>query len=260
MADGLIFVSSSQSPDHRQLAEATAELIGQTPGFVPFFAPRVHEAAPPTDEIFRAIQDCVGMVAFLHARGEVRQPDREPFFRSSVWVNQELALVVFRSFDGGYRIPLLAFEELDTHWEGVLAHIMINPTPLGTREQVLATVSDWLRREDFTAAASGGEEMFLMKWSHLTAPTKLVLRALLDEGGTNVRDEPLRLTLRDRYIRDKSESSRALLQAISVFEQTGLVTVTSADPGHRQLTVHHAWRGRIVRQLATEGIVHIRTV
>jgi hypothetical protein len=55
MTDGLIFVSSSQSPDHRPLAEATAELIGHTPGFVPFFAPRVHEAAPLTDEGIRTV-------------------------------------------------------------------------------------------------------------------------------------------------------------------------------------------------------------
>ena len=112
------------------------------------------------------------MVVFLHARGEVHEPGASTFVRSSVWVNQELALLAFRPFDLGYAIPVLAFCEPETHWEGVLAYTMINPVPLGSRDEVLARVSDWLRTAGFVAAASGGEELFQTKWARLTLPIK----------------------------------------------------------------------------------------
>jgi hypothetical protein len=105
------------------------------------------------------------------------------------------------------------------------------------------------------AAASGGEELFRAKWAGLTAPTKCVVRALLDEGGVEVRDTPLRVTVQNRYIHDKTEASRALLQATTAFETSDLVLVASADPGHRRFTINKRWRGRIVRQLRSEGLL-----
>ncbi len=49
--------------------------------------------------------------------------------RSSVWTNQELALLAYRQFFERRTIPILAFKEQTVTLEGAMTAFIVNPKP-----------------------------------------------------------------------------------------------------------------------------------
>jgi uncharacterized protein YqgV (UPF0045/DUF77 family) len=247
----LIFISSSQTEAHRSIPEQVRKEVEGTSRFKAFFAPEVRSAAGATEEIFAALRDCSGLIAFFHGRGLVDEAGRS-FHRSSVWVNQEIAVLAYRRFERGEQLPVLAFQETLTprvEWEGALQMTMFNPIPLTDASAVIARVKRWLDEADFAYHGDSGNEVFEAKWTRLTPETKKVVRALFDEGGGPVSETLVRIRLRAAYISDKNEAARAVVKGKQQFEETGLVDVEYPGQGQCRLTLNRVWLGRLRHRL-----------
>lgn len=109
MGKNLIFVScGQQSDDEKSLGVAIKKEVDATPGFAGYFAQSVHELEAPAPHIFNALQRCAGAVVLLHDRGSfVDRAGKESGRRSSMWVNQEVAVLAYRQFFESRRVPVL---------------------------------------------------------------------------------------------------------------------------------------------------------
>lgn len=96
MVDELIFVSCGQTTlAEKSLGILIKSTIDQTPGFTAYFAETVQELESLGRHIFDALRRCAGAVVVLHDRGTVTALATS-FQRSSVWVNQEVAILAYR--------------------------------------------------------------------------------------------------------------------------------------------------------------------
>ena len=80
-------------------------------------------------------QQNAGAVVILHSRGEGR---------SSMWINQELAVLAYRQFFESLEIPILVFKEDSVKLEGAMSAFIANAKPLGDEETVVEEVRRWL--------------------------------------------------------------------------------------------------------------------
>jgi len=96
----LIFVSCGQvTEEEKQLGTAVKNLIDSMEGFQAYFAEEVHDLTALGHHIFDALFRCSGAISFLQKRGSVTGISGEDWgVRSSVWVNQEIAILAFRKF------------------------------------------------------------------------------------------------------------------------------------------------------------------
>jgi len=93
-----IFVSCGQRiQKEKDFGEEMLKLIEQH-GMVGFFAEDAHDPADLNTALFRELQHCDGCVAVLQKRGEVHYADFPTMHRSSVWIQQEIGILFYRSF------------------------------------------------------------------------------------------------------------------------------------------------------------------
>jgi hypothetical protein len=76
------------------------------------------------------------------------------------------------------------FKDPKVRLEGAMSALIVNSYPLGSDTAVVAAVHDWLARSTF---AGVGDETFQRKWAALSDTAKLVVAALIDEGGNAVK-------------------------------------------------------------------------
>jgi len=184
VTDRLIFVSCGQlRPEERRLGQRIKSEIDATPGFKAYFADTVQSLSGLSAHILDALRRSSGAVIVLHPRGEIRGDDgRVLGIRSSVWINQEVALLAYRQFSEGRAIPVLAFQESSVTLEGAMTAFIINPKPTVDEDTVLAEVRRWLAEE---ASSGAGDEtdVFQAKWDALHDDDRSILAALIAEGG-----------------------------------------------------------------------------
>src|SRR3972149_8904095 len=98
MADKLIFVSCGQLTDAEKIRGVLLKtVIDGTPGFRAYFAETVHDLESLAKHVLDGIQQCSGAVVILQDRGTVTHVDGTVWgHRSSVWVNQEVAILAYR--------------------------------------------------------------------------------------------------------------------------------------------------------------------
>jgi hypothetical protein len=91
----LVFVSCGQSDEEKNLGKGLEEIINKlAPGYKGYFAENQSSLKALSDHIFRALDQCAGLVAVMHHRGEVETP-KGKHIRGSVWVEQEIAVAAF---------------------------------------------------------------------------------------------------------------------------------------------------------------------
>src|SRR5271166_5016606 len=139
MPDRLIFVSCGQlTPAEKQLGRRVQATIDSHQGFKAYFADAVQNLASLGNHVFDALRRCAGAVVFLHARGDGS---------SSMWINQELAVLAYRQFFESEEIPIIVFKENSVRLEGAMSAFIVNAKPLPDEEVVLAEVRRWLTDE-----------------------------------------------------------------------------------------------------------------
>lgn len=222
MAKKLIFVSCGQlTDDEKTLGLLIKTTIDATAGFEAYFAQAAQDLEALGRHVLDAIRRCAGAVVVLHDRGVVIGADgKEWGRRSSVWVNQELAILAYRQFFESQKIPLLAFIDPKVKLEGAMTSLIVNPWPLGTTLEVAAAVKAWLSAGEFTG---GSDEVFVRKWNQLTDVGRKVLAGVLEEGGYNVKETAVRHTVMRRFSMQSNPATEALSKAKLEFIKTDLV-------------------------------------
>ena len=90
-----VFISCGQyAQSEKALGKEICALITELTSFEPYFAENQTSLDGLTQNIFRALNDCVGLIAVMHHRGAVSTPDGD-IVRGSVWIEQEVAIAAF---------------------------------------------------------------------------------------------------------------------------------------------------------------------
>jgi hypothetical protein len=249
MSKTLIFVSCGQiTEQEKNLGVLLKAVIDGTPGFAAYFAETVHDLDALGRHVLDALGRCAGAVVVLHERGLVRTSDgKEWGHRSSVWINQEVAILAYRQSFETRRIPVLAFADPKVKLEGAMTSFIVNPHPLGTANDVASAVKAWLAQEEFGAASEGA---FEGKWAQLSEPTRKIAAALLDEGGHNVKETAVRRAAMRLFSMNSNDASAAVGSARLEFIKTDLVKLIPNVNSGPELSVHPTWEFHLRRHLA----------
>lgn len=248
MAKSLVFVSCGQLTDaEKTVGTLLKTVIDGTPDFEAYFAETVQDLEALGIHIFGALQRCVGAVVVMHDRGVVLQSDGiEWGHRSSVWVNQELAILAYRQFSEGTRIPILAFADPRVKLEGAMTNLIVNARPLSPLQDLEASVRHWLATASF---GGGSEHAFASKWSRLSENSRKVVAVLLDEGGQQVKEIVVRRGLTPRFGMQSDTATRALREAKLQFMDTDLVKLIPNSHSGDELSVHPTWQIQLRQQI-----------
>ncbi len=241
MAKKLIFVSCGQiTEDEKSLGKLVKDAIEATPGFEAYFAETVQDLETLGHHVLDGIQQCAGAIVVLQDRGVVTHSDGTEWgHRSSVWVNQEVAILAYRQLSESKKIPILAFVDPSVKLEGAMTSLIINPKPLPSRADVADSVEAWLATTDF---ANGSAEAFNAKWDQLPDNVIKVVAALLDEGGDKVKQSNIKQAFRRLF--PGEDASQALQDAKVWFTKTGLVERIRTPDGD-ELSVHPTWKHQL---------------
>ncbi len=149
MAKRRIFVSCGQlTKEEKKLGKDIVSRIDEN-GMKGFFAQTVHSADELSRAVFKAVRECDGFCAVLHKRGMVRYAGYEPIQRSSVWIQQEIAILMYRRFLQGRPIPIRVFSEEGVLLEGVLKTSIVNPISFKKSDEVLKGITEWVTGPEF---------------------------------------------------------------------------------------------------------------
>jgi hypothetical protein len=249
MVKKLIFVSCGQlTEDERTLGILIKATIDATAGFEAYFAQAVQDFEALGRHVFDAMRRCAGAVVVLHDRGMVTGADgKEWCSRSSVWVNQELAILAYRQFFESQKIPLLSFVDPKVKLEGAMTSLIVNPRPLGTASDVASAVRGWLSSSEFIA---GSDEVFARKWNQLTDVGRKVLAGVLEEGGHNVKETAVRHAMMARFNMQSNPATEAVRKASLEFINTDLVKLIHNTHSGDELSVHPTWEFYLQRKIA----------
>ncbi len=231
----------------RTLGEAIRAAVDATPGFRAYFAQSVQDLDALGQHIFEAIGQAAGAVVILHDRGPIITSDGgEQGRRSSVWVNQELAILAFRQFSEARRVPIICYCEPGVALEGAMSALIVNPKPLpATSAQLLSEVQEWMARESFHGGSSSA---FDVKWPQLSENARLMVAALVDEGGRNVTKFALQRSFERTYASHAQDSHRCLIQAEGEFESTDLVKKSQGGSAW-EYSLHPTWEQPLKRAI-----------
>lgn len=144
-----VFVSCGQLTEpEKALGREVAQVI-EGHGMTAFFAQDVHSAGDLNSEVFRAIQTCDAFLAILQKRGTVKFADHPQSERSSVWIQQEIAVFCYRMFLEQQSLPLRVYSQREIRREGVMEIAIVNPIDFDRDDEVVAGVDAWLKSREF---------------------------------------------------------------------------------------------------------------
>lgn len=249
MGNQIIFVSCGQLTEaEKSLGVLIKTIIDGTPGFHAYFAETVHDLDALAHHVLKGLQECVGAVVVLHDRGGVAQTDGLPWgHRSSVWVNQEVAILAYRQFFESMNLPILAFADPAVKLEGAMTSLIVNPKPIPSASEVVGAITAWLSSAEFSHSSG---EVFLSKWGQLTESDRMVIAALIDEGGKNVKHSSIRQTLAKRFDIAKEAAGKYLQESKLQFISTDLVKLISNIHSGDELSMNPTWEFNLRRQCA----------
>ncbi len=255
MSDRLVFVScGQQSPLEKSMGALAKGVVDSTQGYKAYFAEYVQSLDSLASSIFSGLATCCGMIVFLHERGRVIGPDgHESGIRSSVWVNQEIAILAYRKHFEAAEIPILAFQDSVVKLEGAMTSLIVNPKPIGTTAIVEAEIRSWLTRLSDLPGPAADRSRFESKWSKLSHESILVLTALLDEGAINVKEASIRICLTEKYGIDRDHAGKIVADSRSVFQTTDLVKLVPNIHSGDEMSINPVWRWEISRRIRSRS-------
>ena len=127
-----------------------------------------------------------------------------------------------------------------------MTQFIINSLALGGPDEVLATLNEWLNREEFGGVSS---DIFESKWLSLDEIARTVVAALVEEGGHQVARSALIDRLRKEFGVSTTDAPDYVVKAAMQFQNTGLVTESSSYQG-RTFSLHPTWEPNLRREVA----------
>lgn len=247
MSKALIFVSCGQcSTEEKALGLAIKAVIDHTDGLESYFAESVHSLEALGRHIFEALRQCSGAVIVLHARGRVLDASGEMWgTRSSVWVNQELAVLAYRQLSESRAVPILAFVDASVKLEGAMTSLIVNPRTLGPPPEVVSVVEAWLSTTTFVPVS---EDVVADSWQRLSESGRMVLACLLDAGGSEVAQMVLQRALMRCFDVAAGQVGRVINEAQLEFGSTGFASRELRTFGYI-FSVHGVWEPELRRRV-----------
>lgn len=129
--EATVFVSCGQSTTiERELGKEIARLVEQKAGCKAYFAENQSTLEGVTENILKRLHGAVGFIAIMHPRGKVSDPtnpDKTPWVRGSVWVEQEIAIAAFISQALQHPMRVRVFVHASIEREGLRDKLHLNP-------------------------------------------------------------------------------------------------------------------------------------
>lgn len=252
MADRLIFVSCGQlRQEEKSLGQRIKSEIDATSGFKAYFAETVHDLSGLSSHIFDALRRSSGAVIVLQPRGEVHAADGGILgIRSSVWINQEVALLAYRQFFERRAIPILAFRDPAVGLEGAMTAFIINPKPSVDEDTVLAEVRRWLAEEALTGA-NDENDVFHAKWEALPPDDRAILAALIAEGGRDIKEQSVRRRLIKQHGFERNRASEVLRKRRTALSEENLVQLRHNINDGDEMSLHPYWEWHVRHAIGT---------
>jgi hypothetical protein len=242
-----IFVSCGQKTEKEiSLGLRVKEAIDAEPGFKAYFAENVQNLNSLNHNVFDAISQCSGVVVFFHDRGTFTDNQGESTRSSSIWINQEMAILSYRQFFESRNIPILPFKEGAVSLGGAMTSMILHPLPITSEADVVAEVKRWLKKENF---GSGGTAIFDEKWRAVTKEQHRFLACLIDEGGEGVKEAALRKRLIKDFGLEKNDASRVILNAKQRLTEIGFVEFASNIDTGDEFSLHDSWAFLVRREI-----------
>ena len=250
MSEKLIFIScGQQTSDEKKLGTSVQQLIDSYPGYKSYFAEYVQNLDALSHNVFDGLRKCSGLISFLHERGRVIHDSKDWGYRSSAWVNQEIAILAYRKQFEGIDIPILVFKDEKVRLEGAMTSLIVNPITMSSEDDILSKIKSWMTSTEFPSNSSVSDERFISKWQKLSPVSLKVISALIDEGGINVKETTIRRCLQEKYGFGKSDASTAVRNAKLEFISTDLVKLIDDINSGDEMSFHPTWKWHIYREV-----------
>ncbi len=250
MSNRQIFVSCGQlTENEKSLGTRVKDAIDSANGFEAYFAERVQDLESLSANIFEGLNSCVGAVIVLQPRGQVTYDDNVWGIRSSVWINQELAVVAYRQFCEATKIPVCVFKDPKVKLEGLIRYLITNPTEFTNPDDVVHEVRRWLRDPSTQFPSLGSAEVFEEKWAATSVGSRRVLSCAIEEGGDRVKHGVIRDALRRKFGLDNVAANRDLLCACRELPGVNFADYNVGRDG-RSFSLNRHWAGRLKRTVS----------
>lgn len=261
MARRPIFISYGLEDDEeRKLGSEVKEIIDSQPGMECFLSGSVHSADELNTAVFKAIHDCQGFVAIMHQRGEIKYKDYELKSRSSVWIQQEIAILVYRRFLLNRVVPIRVYYEKGILLEGIMKNSIINPIEFKHGDEVKASVKEWITGPEFEKdpILSVREGLFQKRIQNLSENAWLLLELIaahsLKPGSEvdkiSVHDEFLDVCKTGKGMTDPKKIEDAYTQAFRALNARRLVEERLlADKATRVFIIREPWLDMLAAEL-----------
>jgi len=259
-----VFVSCGQLTEpEKALGREVAQVI-QAHGMKAFFAQDVHSAGDLNSEVFRAVQTCDAFLAILQKRGTVKFADYPPVERSSVWIQQEIAVFCYRMFLEQRSLPLRVYSERGIRREGVMDIAVVNPIDFDRDREVIAGVDAWLKSREFVEhpVLARREELFRARLAR-TSDDQLLLLELIaahcpDPGDLvqyHVVSGDFRAVLNAPGAKESEEIERRFRSAFSTLNKLELIGVVDENlrTGTTAIWIGKQWWHLLLDELRNRG-------
>jgi len=251
MAEKLIFIScGQQTEEEKRIGTSVKQLVDSKPGYKAYFAEYVQSLDALAKNIFDGLSICSGLISFMHERGFVKtNGEMEWGYRSSVWVNQEIAILAYRRQFEGIEIPILVFKDEKVRLEGAMTSLIVNPIIMKSESEILTQIDSWLISTEFPYKGPANDDRFNSKWKKLSPMSRKIITALLDEGGINVKETSIKSCLREIYGVGKNEASKAVSDAKLEFLNTDLIKLIHNIHSGDEMSINPTWEWHITREV-----------
>jgi hypothetical protein len=117
---------------------------------------------------------------------------------------------------------------------------IINPKPLRSNEEVVTEVRNWLQNRASQGRPSK-QDIFDQKWRDLDADDKLILAALVDEGGHDVKEVSIRRRLIGQYGIGRNDASPLANKRRVALSESNLVRLQHNVNDGDEMSLHPTW-------------------
>lgn len=256
-----IFISCGQHTEEEKTLGREIKRVIDEQGMLGFFAEEVHQPADLNTFLFKELQRCDGFLAVLQKRGEVHYEKFPIKHRASAWIQQEIAILFYRSFLLGRSIPMRIYQERGILQEGITTKSIMNPIEFDNDGAVLEDLREWLRGPAFAEppALARREDLFRRRIQNLPEEDWLLLELIAAhssepgapadyiEVGKDFKSIYKDLKKTDREIEDKLHPARERLR------ERGLLNQWADNTGRTVFTIPRQWWELLLNEMKNQG-------
>lgn len=135
---GLIFVSCGQITDQEKaLGREVCALVRNLTPHEPYFAENQNSLEGLTKNILASLDEAVGLIVIMHPRGLVTLPNNQQAIRSSVWIEQEIAIAAYITQILRRPLKIAPYIHQDIRREGMREQLHLNAIRFAAESEVL---------------------------------------------------------------------------------------------------------------------------